>query len=269
MSNEKNAETTTHCHDCVFAEFVASYDIDGNEDGELQYDCKLKRLDKFSDKEIIDIDYIKAYKINRICMGCRDDNWAEGRKDIIADVYKEMEISIDFIIVLDTVSITALDKTFQSIVNQDIKPRSVILVIDDSKYKEISGYFTLLKNIMSDNDIKYQLVRCFEDDAVYERLVDVGVNKCRSVLYTHYRSGEIVPEKFTVALNDYYNKELKRFIYIEGNEDYHDVVFTSYHKLMGGNDAGYIGDKIKFKAKEQDNLELVHEWKNICTPLMT
>ena len=257
MSNEKNIDASTHCHDCVFADI---YKVEGIVEPQFaQQKCRLDRLDKFPDKELVEIDGTTAYKINRVCMACRDDKWAEGKHDIVKDVYKEMEITIDFVLVLDTFSVTSLHITLDSILNQVVMPRSIILVVDPEKYPNISDYFSVLSTKLEDTDIKYQLIKCFEKDVVYERLVDVGVGKCRSVYYTHYRTGEKVPTNFTAAINHYYVKKVKRFILIEAFKNHHEVMFTSYHKLIGGNDGGYILDKVNYRAKQQEKFEFVQQ----------
>lgn len=256
MSEQKDVQTQTYCHNCVF----------GIYDFGIQTGCKLNRLDKFDDKEFVDIDGLTAAKINRICMACRDEAWASKHEDPIQAVKDELQITFDFVLVAnEDDGVGKLKTSLLYILNQTIKPYSVVVVIDsESQGKYLKEYLDTLNQFLTSANIKYQLVRCLEDDPVYERLWDLGAKKCKGVFHTVYNVGEIIPIDVVERVNSYYNDELKRFILIEPLHHYHMVMMTQFHNLVGGNDGGYIEDKVKFKAKEQENLALVHNWKDVC-----
>ncbi len=256
MSNKKNVETTTHCHDCIFCEYT----------GVKQTGCQLGRLDKFDNKEREVIDGFDAYKINRICMACRDENWAEGKDKPIDDVYEEMCVSVDFVIVDNGGLMNPLQRLEASLIsakNQTIKPNSIIVVVPEG-FKLVKECLDKIESFLDGTAIKYQLVHHLEKDAVYERLLDVGVLKCRGVYYSGYKMGEVIPADFVQKLDHFHNRQLKRYIMVTPYDIYHQVVFRAYHKLLGGNDGGYIEDKIGSKAQEQETLDFIHSWEDVC-----
>lgn len=276
MSNEKTFDTTTHCHNCIFAELEAVKPGSSSVRSLFQSGCKLNRLDKFEDKELVNIDDVSAYKINRICMACRDESWAEGKDNPKQDVYDEMKVTVDFVLVIDIFDLEEgepnLDKhiknlqhSLTSIINQgDMKANSVVLVFKNKHFgKHVNKFLKEMSRYLDKNDIKYQVLRCFEDDAVYHRLHDIGVQKCRGVFHVGYRVGDIIPTNILERINRAINHELYRFVLLKQSDVYHQVVMNNYHKLLSGNDGGYIEDKIQYYAKQQDNNEMVKEWNEI------
>ena len=280
MFEEKTLKLQTRCHECVFAQI---------EDG-VQVGCDLGRSEEFRKQGKTErklLENTDAYEISTACTTYRDAEWVdltEGVEDLetaMTHVRNFVKPRVDLIIVentLDDVGKVQLKiiKTVNSILGQEILPNSVVFVVNnDPLFKEIRVVLDLIDSLLIDSGIDYQLVRNMELPVEYYRLLDVGVAKTTGTYYTHYELGAEVPKnlinEFDVALNEnmwtvcYVGHELAGTVGdIEHSNLREEIVQRSLHKLLGGNEGAYIGDKITQLAESQQvKNKMMFTWEQL------
>jgi hypothetical protein len=286
---EKTLKLQTRCHQCIFAQF----------DKNVQTGCELGRSKEYRKQGKTErkmLDGVDAYEISTACTTYRDDEWLDAHVEehrtyigdsTLAGIYESakeevrnfVKPQVDFIIVENTTDDVGkiqlkLIKTINSILGQDILPRSVVFVVNnDPMFKEIRTVLDLIDSLMIDSDIKYQLVRNVELPVEYYRLLDVGVGKTSGTYYTHYELGAEVPKNllnsFDVGINDsmwtvcYVEHELINNLDVDFVPK-EEIVQRSLHKLLGGNEGAYIQDKITQLAESQQvKNKMMFTWEQL------
>jgi hypothetical protein len=278
---EKTLKLQTRCHECIFAQF--SELTTGNQ----QIGCDLGRSEKFrqqgkAERKILE--NVDAYEISTACTTYRDAQWLdkyEEENDVpaIDSVRDFVKPRVDFIIVehtkddLEKVE-SKFIKTINSILAQEIPPRSVVFVLDnDPLFKHIRVVLDLIDSMLIDSGFDYQLVRNMEQPVEYYRLLDVGVAKTTGTYYTHYELGVEIPKNLIDGLDAAINDSMWTVCYVEaeGDDNCDDVltareqiVQRSLHKLLGGNEGAYIEDKIDQLAESQQvKNKIMYAWEQL------
>lgn len=268
MFEEKTLKLQTRCHKCIFAQF----------DKNVQTGCELGRSEKFrkqgkTERKVLE--NVDAYEISTACTTYRDAEWINENDekihnlgDAIGAVREVVRPQVDFVIVensgdgLPTVKIK-FERTINSVLDQDILPKSVIFVVNnDPVFKGIADIIKMVGDMLKGSGVDYKIVRNIEKPVEYFRLLDVGVGKCFGTYYTHYRLGMRLPHNIISVLDGAINDDLFTISYVVGEEWYDisvdgterprtQIVQRSLHKLLGGNEGAYIGDKIAKLAESQ------------------
>ena len=262
ITREKNMDTTTNCHDCHFIEVENSQ----------QTGCSLGRIKAFkankTPMETVVQNGLSALRIDRYCLAARPQGWC-GDEDAKAKVREEMRTSLSLIIVVqkpnvedDEDCMSRLCRTLEYINKMEYLPQRIIVVLNNAN--DPRKYVNLLNNA-DVNKLEYRTVNNLEGESAYEWLVDLGVARCSSMcqVYTSYSSGQPIPADLLTKIDNHYNVDLKPSVIIYAYGDYHLVVSKAFHKVLSGNDAGYIEDKAEALAKEQEKMNMLGHWEDI------
>lgn len=274
MNEERTINLETRCHECIFAKF----------ENNIQIGCELGRSDKFQKQgkaKRVFLDNTEAFQISTVCNTYRDKVWAETSSQadnidsdnikMLADCVRDfVTVPVSYIIVEQSndgpeeVS-RKIAKTAADILTHDILPKSVIFVVDnDEMFEDINKVLDTIDMILIDSGIEYRLVRNLETPVEYYRLLDVGVSKTKTVYYTHCKLGDTIP-KDTISLLDHaVNNNLWTVSYVEAGEDGVEVIQTGLHKIVGGNEAAYLRDKVHKLAESQEvTHKMIYTWDQL------
>lgn len=255
VNHDKTVEIATHCNDCFF------YCHKDNK-------CTLGRIEKFQQRGA------KLKSVNpvviedKICNALRPNQWSSNQEDLdvvldsdIKRLKKELEVRYDAVITSEESDPAILvAKTVANLKSLAIPPRSFVYVGTESK--AVADIYDIFKQMLA-NDFKYLSIHCVEDATVRERLLDVGVLRCKSVYYADIIAGEEYEYDFSLALNEFINEELYGVIAVKEARPLPFIANVSLHNALGGNDAGYMSDKLDKLAEIQDKKHLIHTWGNI------
>lgn len=234
--------TNTSCYDCIFATW----------NGRTQTGCKFDRIDKLEDNgaEILGKDDgEKQYFliIGRFCNACRNHEWGDKhrRREWKSIVEKQIEIPIDVIIfVKPNHAFCETLFTLDSLYNQNIKPKSILIAIDSPSESagEISSFYTsdLIYDLKNRDGIPWRVETLSTSDAI---------KLCKSTYITSCNAGYIFPADFIFNLNKAINVDMKRFVVILPDDNGNRPVWM---KL-----AGNTHNEIIEKAKKS-NIEYEH-----------
>lgn len=272
--HEKTANFTTECANCIFAEWDHS-EYHGDDDiPPTQTGCSMNRLESFKqncDVQLEDGSYI----IPRICNTFRDQQWLdqtlEDSEVEIDDNCKKyvrefVKISTGVVIIEDTDEplqkcYSRLLRTMDNLYAMDIPVNSVVIVLNNNSISPYEYIIDRVEPLMREyNDMPFLAIRNFEENPVFERLVDVGAKKVDNTFFFALRAGDKVPKDFTSKLDRAINDQMKQISLVLGQPN---IVQTKLHNLLHGNDGGYIEDKIKKLAEEQELKHMVVEWDKL------
>lgn len=223
----------TSCKDCVFAIY---------NDGR-QTDCYAGRLEKFPEKSLQDDTY---FIIDRFCNLCRDGSWGEvnpGTLDEqLAIARRDAQITVDAIIYHDqTHTLNDLKSTINSLVNNTILPRRIVISLADIKVKPSEVRMFLNGKGLQHWNIDRLLVRMTRDEAIKH-----ASRLCKSTYCTTAESGFVYPTNFIEALNKMINSEMRQIVIVEPHNSINGYICNT--KLIG-----------------KDLTEAKKEYKQCCT----
>ncbi len=264
--HDKTVDLTTRCESCVFAEYT--------EKPPEQTGCALNRLDKLPNKKLDDNNF---YIIEGTCNTCRDEAWEkrtlEKGLNLVNKVYEECEVQLDYVLVDDSINtpyediLKTIKFSIRNMLMSIIKPKSIIVI---SSNKNISKNFTDfavndIEHIFKNTGVKFYACKDFEGSTIYERMIDIAVKQCKHTFYSVYKPGEFIPFDLISKLNQAINFDLVKAVVLKGRDcnSYNTVVHRKIHNLVGGNEGGYLLDKIEFLAKEQNLESMIKEWDDI------
>ena len=265
----------TPCNKCVFADYK----------GNVQYGCKLGRLDKFKEKNV---DIIPAFDLEReffvvksFCNTYRTEEWAKKQEQgrHAEKVRKENQVRIHFIIIAgdgrdkktafneDEIDemMDAIDKTGFSILNQNIKPISAILV-NNSPLHQFEAYHKA-HEIFNKTGVKFSIVEMGEDlDDL--ACIDEGFNDVGGGFYAVFKAGHVVDPSFSDKVDSLVNEELEKLTFIRGYDGLNGMtVQCSMHKYLKGNGGVPLEQKITEISEEDGSTKnLVRSWEEFNGP---
>lgn len=247
---------TTSCKDCVFAEWESHPEI---EEVQGQKGCKLGRLDKFADKEIIESpDDIFYYQINgRICNAARDKEWANAIDgDKIEAVRREIQFDYDLIVNItnEEKSTKAIQFCLKELSALAVKPKSVLFIHHlDSELNNIDIYKATRQ--VSDS-LKISVETVYDDNTLNNKM-NKAANRCKATYFIFMELtrgfdtfGEIVNR-----LDHFLNVEMGRFMVIEDDKFF--LCHLQAFKNVGGNGKKMAVEKIKELSDEQNTEYLI------------
>ena len=294
QDEQQDLSVKTSCKDCVFSEYI----------GKTQMSCSLNRLQQFR-KNLITVD--DAYDedgwefcvVHRFCNAHRNKNWKENFKDdrdIKSAVEKEIEIKLDFIIIIpfDTTPSTIYLKTKQtikSIIDQTIRPVNLIF-ISQKQTADLSGNLEIAKRQLSDDyykqgekdtfsrrflaeqidkdlgdsDIGFMLMDYLLDEDDYFSILDEAFKRVHSTYYSVLLIGEEIEVDYIEKLNNIMNKELRILSAVEPDDGSINrlTVQSSLHKLLYGSKTGTpINKIIREFAEYKEETGFIYKWSEI------
>jgi hypothetical protein len=265
----------TPCNKCVFADYK----------GNVQYDCKLGRLEKFKKKNI---EVIPAFDLERdffvvksFCNAYRTEEWAKKQEqgDHAEKVRKENQVRIHFIIIAgdgrdkktafneDEIDemMDAIDKTGFSILNQNIKPVTVVLV-NNSPLHQFEAYHKA-HEIFNKTGVKFSIVEMGQDlDDL--ACIDEGFNDVGGGFYVVFKAGHVVDSSFSDKIDSLVNEELESLAFVEGYDGLNGMtVQCSMHKYLKGNAGVPLKQKITEISEEDGSTKnLIRSWEEFNGP---
>lgn len=252
-NSEKKQDFKTNCNGCVFAEY-----IDNEQTG-----CKLNRLEKIAKNfKIEKIEDNKFYTINTLCKTYRTESWSKNKNDLIEAVQEEIKLNFTFIITpkkYDDLR-QRLQKTITQIIEQDIKPSSIILILNSANIDYKSTYSTLSDIIGKDSGIDYKLVKVIDGEK--DDCLDVGVQKCKTAYCTVLDMSIDIPKDFTYKINHMVNEEIRPVVVVKVDNNNFAFQTVMYRILRGNKFANFL-DKIEKLSEIQENKKSLVAWESI------
>lgn len=258
---DKDGDIFTNCKDCGFSIF---------DELELtQVGCKLNRVEKFREQgltEELETDGIAHSRIKTVCNTFRDKAWVAIHERPVTKVLEQVRTTVDLIIVCDKsyddkpIFIAHILSTINQINEQKQPPDNVIFVFPNKQpisFKEI--------NELIDSSVKvpHQIVRVFEN-LTPGGLVDLGVNRCKSLYYITFSLGAFIPKDAISSIDRAINKKLKRFVLLLSPDKFNGLVVQRLiHNLVCGNKDTPVWEKIQELARLQENNEIIKDLKDI------
>jgi hypothetical protein len=245
--NERTVVIRTHCKDCVF-----NMKVDGE-----QVNCKLDRLATFIEHgtkmERVDGSYV----LEKLCIACRDQNWAKDKDDAIYSVNLELEPKIDYVVICeeDEPNLDKIKKSIASIRKQDIEPNKIVISVKNNGLNIHSRIYNEVdKNILVNQSVWSEL------DGL--RNIDNCIKQCNGAFYVVIKAGDEINSHYSYIVNYLLNDRLQNFVMIEGMEDFPTLILSKIHTMLAGNKGGLIEEKIKALAKEQDS-NMIKRWEDV------
>ena len=268
MKFEQNEPTglTTSCKDCVFSE----------KDDKTQTGCSLNRIEKFKEQgtyvvEAEDLEENEFYVIESWCNAYREEGWAEGTDDIHAQVKKEYELRIGYIVIVD--EDTAVDyenglkKTLDSINAQSI-PAHYVRIINKSPDDHVK-VITASTKIIGGQDFDYKITSMLKKDSSDEEAIDEVFTKIKNGFYLTVRSGHELRPDLTKNLNHAINENLFKVGYVDGYDEINGrVVQAAIHKYLNGSVVKPLKEKMLEISEAESKRSLIYTWDEI-EPLCT
>lgn len=249
MNHERTVNIRTECSKCEFAVL----DIESNE----QVDCRIGRLQKYSDNRLLAEGKDGYYVINTWCNAYRSKGYCNDHT--METLKREITIQSDFIILaLKEKQNNTIDNILSSIEyahNQLVKPSRLVIVVQDISF----SYKELHDSIVSISDIPFIIVKMVDSESDVATCIDAAVAKCSSMYYTLWLAGYKIPIDYLSKLNYVINDELKQFSMIEYEPDELNgfTIQTQLHKILDGNINSWVGNKVKYIAEQQNKKEMV------------
>lgn len=277
INHEKTAEIGTNCGECVFLQH-------NDETDDSLFSCKLGRLQKYEETSVVELRPDGPFIEDRICIALRPQEWKDelDKSDCtLSDeqkVREEIFAKVDLVLALETDDEVYLNEYHIPYLFRNCELFNSVIVVTPFKH-QVDEIYTLLEENLPEG-VKYQVVLCLEEDPVVERLVDLGVQKCKGMWYmpidTVFLYDCSLSSAFTefnnlkaaiLNLDEYVNGHVNPVQYVA--PDFHlnrmlpEVIGVAIHKLANGNDGGYIKDKLEALAEKQDAWHMLHKWEQI------
>lgn len=249
MNHERTITVRTECEKCEFAVV--------DPESKQQVDCRIGRLQKYSDNLLLAEAQNGFYIINTWCNAYRNKGYCANHT--IENLQQEIAIQSDFIILAikakESNDVASIITSVKCAHNQLIKPSRLIIVVQDLAF----SYKELYDSIAAISDIPFIIVKMVDPEADVATCIDTAVSKCSAMYYTLWVAGFDIPIDYLSKLNFIINDELKQFSMIEYEADELNgfTVQTQLHKILDGNINAWIGEKIKFIAEQQNKKEMV------------
>lgn len=294
QSEQQDLAVKTSCKECVFAEYI----------GKTQMSCSLNRLQQFR-KNLVTVD--DAYDeedwefcvIHRFCNAYRNRNWKENLKkdrDIKSAVEKEIEIQLDFVIIIpfdinpSTVYLKT-SNTIKSIVGQTIRPVNLIFIgqkntadlsgnVESAKEQIAKDYETQgekdsfsrrilaeqIEDGLEGTGIGFVLMDYLLDDSDYFSVLDEAFKRVYSTYYSVLLAGEEIEVDYIEKLNNVMNKELRVLSVVEPDDGSINrfTAQSGLHKLFLGSKTGIpINKVIREFADYKNEKDFIYKWSEI------
>ena len=230
--------------------------------GKTQTGCLLGILDKIdSDKIIgaIDENQDQFYIINgTVCRYKRSNEWLKNDNESMLSIRdrlkKELEPKIEYIVYTDSVDAPNIQKTVESINNQEIKPIGVTFINHTvQEPTSIMQTWELLRD-----GISRRIRNITENDASRDRCIDIAVKDIKSRYFVIVDCGQTVPADLSSRLDYLVNEDLSKVMLIEFDGGYLSQLF--WYKQMFGNNKMPYPDKIKELLQDKDFGNVYYRW---------
>lgn len=207
----------TYCKDCKFLK--------------LDKTCELGRLAKWQALGKYYKESQEGYpEIYTICTAYRDWQYQGGPED----VYQELEMKIDIIVIVDSDDNDHLDYTIDSIVNSDLKPVRVIFLnrtsLDDWQLvQRLKEYETFHNNML------WSVVSGSPEELLGVD-IDEAVIRCNSPYYAVFKVGTEIPWDYLRKRDNNFNRELLEEMFVHSPNDFPEFTFVyrGLHNEIGG-----------------------------------
>jgi len=249
----------TICRDCVFADWT------NDEDRKFQSGCLLNLLEKYqklTEFELVDDkDTNKSYfKIkNRLCIGCRNQDWAkkQGNVNKIEAVKKEWQITWTALVFFNqNHSQWDLDATIDSINALKNPPIKTIFVCRNFDVRP-SVMVAKAKTLKTRWNVEFPT-----SDAPIEEHIDLVFKKTEGLYYSVYSGGYALYD-IVESLYEKLRNSLAQIVVVEPDLDNNGLmILRKIHKFLNGNKEQPLQDKIRTIAKEQ-------ECENLIVPIQS
>ena len=265
---EGEERPVTSCQHCVFAIKEKS-----KRKGlkQAQTGCKIDKIEKYRN---INVNIIEAhneenefYGIESWCNTYREEPWEIAHKgeDLLDVVRLETTPSVGFIILIKD-NIDSLEKTINSVLNQEDNNASQIVIVKTGKEIEYIDLIAECRNLLEEQSIDYKVQDIFSGLPELES-VDEAFKNISSRYYTVLESGKEAPEDLIKVIHTNVNDKLKNVGFIKGNDGINGLTAQwALHKYLYGNQGASLEKKLK-EGEEHDKTtpenSLIHTWDEL------
>lgn len=244
----------TVCRDCIFAQY----------ENKKQTGCqigRLKKLDENGANIFSAYDEEKEFFLiaGRICMYCRDSNWAKlypQNTNLVAMAQQEMKVKYNAIVLSNNRTQATLD-TLASIFSQTIRPKHITVLRYDTDTTPGHLFMKYLKNHCRGQKISWKIQTIQDHNMSLANCVDIVLDIEKHPYYLSTDAGTILPPKLIEEINFKVNEDLLKFAMIK-IEDNTIFMNRAVHDHYHGNRGGTLEEKIEeekcqnmiFKAEE-------------------
>lgn len=274
QSQEELSTLHSVCKGCIFATWQ----------NKTQIDCELGRIEKYKQfGDVVDAfdDDNEFYIINnRLCGTRRTKEWVDRLpldSNLVESVYNEVKIQYDAVIYCNDSSKIVSDgdfvNTINSLVNQSIKPKRIIILVHIGvpSVQTMTNISNIVRPILAGSEIQWEVQQVMEYDADRGRAIDICIRKIKRRYYVVFNAGHIVHENFSKDLDDAVNKEVINFLLLEPLDDgNYQISLPIFHNACGGsNDNKPYVEKTKRIAANNGYDKLVKSVKEVLKCLTT
>lgn len=261
MESEKTTNFSTSCGTCVFA----------THNNNTQVGCEIGRLEKFQKLGKTELDPTQTFFIIKtVCNTCRGQKWAQMNvgNNLIAAVEKEVQITLDFVILSIDDKVDKLQKNLPDMVNmclqqKHIKPKNIICVVRNTEIN-YSNLYDDIRDLTSVYGIPFQIVRVLDNEADILKCFDMGVVKCKSRYFASFMLTDNIPSNLIAVLNTKLNNDLIPVSMVEPYSQFSGMVLqTVLYKILGKNYNMPIFEKVREQAEIQDKQENILTWEQL------
>jgi hypothetical protein len=231
----------TPCKDCIFAQY-------GPPNEKTQFGCFLNELFylKNAGFEILEVydEEKEFYVINdTVCMKKRYPTWTHAKGYDRSEQVKQIdqEIAIEYAaIILENSNPFGVQKTIQSLINQQLKPKCIIVIVRNNSGTNSRGYIPLLNHL----GIAWKIEN-FINDYNDSQLIDYAVAHIKEPIYSVFQAGFIIPALTFYDINSAVHNDFLNFAMLTPNSTNNGmVVVRQAHNQFGGNIEQTLEEKL-------------------------
>lgn len=249
----------TPCFNCCFAV----------KEGKTQTDCKLGLIEKYR-ADGVEIDYCynqddEFFVIkNRICKFARPDSWAKEHagQDLIKLVKEKASFSVDALIYSGRDSVEDIKSTFDTLIEQEHKPKQVVIISDNESLLP-SSIIKSLGDDISNPSFVYKEMPYKISYMIGKKGRNLAVDQAATSVSTPWmmvcNAGDGLENKVFKQIDVALNERLERFVCVKSDGGSIILMLYPIFKLFGLN-----LEKLQEVCEEDKCTHLVKNLREVC-----
>lgn len=236
----------TSCQKCIFRQ------------GDPQYGCEYyNRIEKFVDKNVVYT--LDGYcGIGTFCNACTQK--VPDGVDAVKYVDDMLSQQVDYII--EAGKLSDMVRTYESIVEQEIIPKRIIVMFDSTEYTTYDLYVALSQRELERKGTSFYIVQASKK-AKFDEIMLMCIDKCKAPYFSSFKAGDRCPYNLGQTVHQLINRELARFVSIKSHLDSGNILLTRLvKKIMKTQESLNYELAVEQMVTPNENEELFLQWNN-------